>query len=412
MSGIGEASGTITLGDAIIKLVYFVQALKQASRQLERYVVTLDLIESLAPASRDGDQFGSVSVFFNGDKHRLISSCRTNARAILADAEHLIEICKRAESEGLQETILKLVRQAIKNSANTARWVFNEGYMKDLFAAATQLKSPLFMAYSSLTLARNNIRGADVHSKLKALTDTMTQHILSFAESQKKYHRSGIDVVQRVIPVKLPGLEVKRQLSFHGRGSKTHSIGGLQAGSSTTSLEAAESTKGVSTCSSFEASEPGNKVVHTIAGERATRLTEEENGKTPIETHCGHPDNLDHLGTAKEIAGIPCLPEAHTSIAGTEGAVGSDEQAPSTPCDSESHRKPSNHENLSGTHSLLTDLLRATDGNSNHNADAQSTLSMNERMGDTAIISADDMIRFRVKTITMHHDGYLVLILK
>ncbi|KAL4970937.1 uncharacterized protein BDV14DRAFT_194723 [Aspergillus stella-maris] len=435
MSGVGEASGVITLGGAIIKLAHFVEVLKQSSGQLERYVVVLrsidrttDLIDSLAAASRENYQLQSLSVFFNGDKHSLISSCKTNTKAILADAKNLIEICKRAESKGAQDTIRERLRRFFKNSVKTARWVFNESHMKELINAATQLESSLFMAYSSLMLAGNEIRQSDTQSTLKALTDTVTRQIQNFVESQKEYQRDDIDVLRSVVPVEQPEPEVKRPSSLFERGRQALSLrGGSQAGRSTTSLRADESIKSTNSQSNFVSSEPGKQHLQTIAvirndgrmdsslgnsaqGELATGLFEKGTGETPIETPLSHTNSLEQLGAAGAVAGIFSLARVKASTERTEGVVGTETQVPSTPCDSARTRQPwrITNNSLFSTHPPPM----ATNDKSNLTADAQTTLSVNGTIDTIASTLAAGMVKFCVKTMTVHHDGSLFLILR
>ncbi|KAL3431332.1 hypothetical protein BDV09DRAFT_198783 [Aspergillus tetrazonus] len=432
MSGIGEASGVITLGDAIIKLAHFVEALKQSSGQLERYVVVLrsidrttDLIDSLAAASKESNQLQSLSIYFNGNKYSLIS-CRTNTKAILADAENLIEICKRAESKGAQETIRARLRRVFKNSAKAAKWVFSGSHI--LINAATQHESSLFMAYSSLMLAGNEIRQSDTQSTLQALTDTLARQMQNFVESQKKYRRGDIDVLRSIVVVEQSDQEVKWPSSLFRRGRQAPSLdSGSQAESSTTSLKTEESFKSGNDHSNFVSREPGKQDLQTIAvirndgrmdssletstqGKLVTGLFEQGVGETMI--HYSHTDNPEHFDAASAAAAISSLPRVEPPLEKKEGVIGTETQVPSIFCYSAPRQGPENHGESSDISLFSTHPPTATDGKISRTADTQMTLSVNETLGTVTSTLAADMVKFCVKTITVHLDGSLFLILK
>ncbi|KAL3455566.1 hypothetical protein BJX64DRAFT_294912 [Aspergillus heterothallicus] len=436
MSGIGEASGAITLAGAIFSLAHFVEALKQSKTQLARYVVilrsidrTTDLIESLAAASEESKELQTLSAFFNGNEHSLISSCRSNTKAILKDANNLIEICKQAESEKAQERIKEWLRRLFKNHAKSVKWVFNESYMKDLINAATQHESSLFMAYSSLMLAGNEIRQSNTQLALSALADTLTRQFENFIEAQKQYQRHDIEVLRSVALVEQPESGVKRLTSSmrKSRSRLTLSLGG----GSKASLGADASIKNVNTQSDFGYSEPGKQDLQTIAvirsdgrmdsilgssaqSELVTDLSEQGVDEALVEPPSNHTDSPEQPGAASAVTDISSMLGVEISTEEAEDVPITETQTGSTSCDSAAPQKPANYGESSHNISFSMNTPTAADDKSNSTSDAQVTLSVNETVDTivSTLVADMVMVKFCVKSMTVHRDGSLALILQ
>jgi hypothetical protein len=141
-------------------------------------------------------------------------------------------------------------------------------------------------------------------------------------------------------------------------------------------------------------------------------LFEEGADETPIETDFSHPNSPEQPGVAGSVAGIPYIPSVKTPTDQTERVIGTETQVLGTPCDSATHQESANHGESSNNSLFSRHSPTATDDKSNCPADAQMTLSMDETIDTITPTLATGMVPFCVKTLTVHHDGSLSLILR